>query len=664
MCGFAGLLGGSSLLGEVAQFELIKRMTDTVVRRGPDDSGYWVDPFQRVGLGHRRLSIVDLSQNGHQPMVSSNGRYVLAFNGEIYNHLDLRKELEKISTALPIAFKTIFEWRGQSDTETLLAGIEAWGFEATIIKSIGMFSIALWDRETNSLTLARDRMGEKPLYFGWQGSGDERVFLFGSELKALKAHPSFSSDIDRGALSLLLRHNYIPAPYSIYKGIAKLEPGSLLSVSLRQPEPKLWKYWDSVEVAVSGLEKQFSGTAHEAANELEILVKDAVRQQMVADVPLGAFLSGGVDSSTIVALMQAQSSRAVKTFTIGFSDKAYNEAPYAKNVAQHLGTEHTDLYITAHEAMKVIALLPSLYCEPFSDPSQIPTVLLSQLTRQQVTVALSGDGGDELFCGYTRYFEVNKIWHRISNIPKPLRSFASGCITSLSPTSWDVLEHILPRLKRYGSFGAKMHRRAKVLASRSVDELYMELISHVQNPADWVIDGKEPVTRLTSLSSSLDGLDNLQRLMALDMVSYLPDDILVKIDRAAMSVSLEGRVPFLDHRIVEFAGSLPTDYKFHAGQAKWPLRQILCRYVPMELIDRPKMGFGVPLQDWLRGPLFDWAESLLDETRLKREGYFHANVIRRKWAEHLIGKYDWSSQLWSVLMFQAWLENNFVASSD
>jgi asparagine synthase (glutamine-hydrolysing) len=662
MCGFAGLLGGSSVLGEVAQFELTKRMTDTVVRRGPDDSGYWVDSFQRIGLGHRRLSIVDLSQNGHQPMVSSNGRYVLTFNGEIYNHLDLRKELEKISNALPIAFKTIFEWRGQSDTETLLAGIEAWGFEATIMKSIGMFSIALWDRETNSLTLARDRMGEKPLYYGWQGSGDERVFLFGSELKALKAHPAFSSEIDRGALSLLLRHNYIPAPYSIYKGIAKLEPGSLLSVSLRQPEPKLWKYWDSVEVAVSGLEKQFPGTAHEAANELEILVKDAVRQQMVADVPLGAFLSGGVDSSTIVALMQAQSSRAVKTFTIGFSDKAYNEATFAKNVAQHLGTEHTELYITAHEAMKAIALLPSLYCEPFSDPSQIPTVLLSKLTRQHVTVALSGDGGDELFCGYNRYFEVNKIWRRISNIPKPLRSFASGCITSLSPTSLDSLERILPRLKRDGSLGAKMHRRAKVLASRSVNELYIELISHVQNPADWVIDGKEPITRLTSLSSSLDGLDNFQRLMALDMVSYLPDDILVKIDRAAMSVSLEGRVPFLDHRIVEFAGSLPTDYKFSAGQAKWPLRQVLCRYVPMELIDRPKMGFGVPLQDWLRGPLFDWAESLLDESRLNREGYFRANVIRRKWAEHLSGKYDWSSQLWSVLMFQAWLENNFVAS--
>lgn len=650
MCGFAGMLGGYADYEAGGYGALLKRMADTIVHRGPDDSGYWFDANQRIGLGHRRLSIVDLSPAGHQPMVSNGRGLVIAFNGEIYNHLIIRAELEELGRA-PV-------WRGHSDTETLLAGFEAWGVEATLKKSIGMFALALWDFAQNTLTLARDRMGEKPLYYGWQGSGDERVFLFGSELKALKVHPAFSADINRGALCLLLRYNYIPAPYSIYHGIAKLEPGCLLTISLGQPDPKISKYWDIVEVARAGVARPFSGTADEAVDALELLVKDAVRQQMMADVPLGAFLSGGIDSSTVVALMQSQSSRPIKTFTIGFNEEDYNEAVHAKAVARYLGTEHTELYITSEQAMEVIPRLSSLYCEPFSDSSQIPTFLVSQLARQHVTVSLSGDAGDELFCGYNRYLATNKLWKKLSTVPTPLRALAAKGITSLSPSAWDDFAHFIPGAGRYASFGDKMHKGAKVLASRTVDELYTGVVSHLRNPSDWVIGGQEPATHLSGLRPDLCGLDAVERMMALDTISYLPDDILVKVDRAAMGVSLESRVPFLDHRVVEFAWSLPLSYKLRDGQTKWPLRQILYRHVPRELIDRPKMGFGVPLHDWLRGPLRNWAETLLDEARLRREGYFHSAPIRQKWAEHLSGQRNWEYQLWNVLMFQAWLEEN------
>jgi asparagine synthase (glutamine-hydrolysing) len=549
-------------------------------------------------------------------------------------------------------------WRGHSDTETLLAGFDAWGVEATVKQCVGMFAFSVWDKQTRTLTLGRDRMGEKPLYYGWQGGGNERVFLFGSELKALKAHPAFAADIDRGALCLLLRHNYIPAPYSIYQGIAKLEPGCLLSVSLAQPDPKIWKYWDTVQVARAGVASPFAGTADEAVDALEVLAKDAVRQQMMADVPLGAFLSGGIDSSTVVALMQTQSLRPVKTFTIGFNEEGYNEAVHAKAVAQQLGTEHTELYVTPAQAMEVIPRMPGLYCEPFSDSSQIPTFLVSQLAKQHVSVSLSGDAGDELFCGYNRYQITVKLWHKLALVPAPLRALVAIGITALSPTAWDSLAGIIPGGGRYAALGDKLHKGAGVLASTTVDQLYVGMVSHLRNPAEWVIGGQEPTTYLTGLRPELGGLSAVERMMALDAISYLPDDILVKVDRAGMGVSLESRVPFLDHRVVEFAWSLPLKYKLREGQTKWALRQVLYRHVPRELIDRPKMGFGVPLDDWLRGPLREWAEELLGEARLAKEGYFHPAPVRQIWAEHLSGRRNWMAQLWNVLMFQAWLEAN------
>jgi asparagine synthase (glutamine-hydrolysing) len=650
MCGLVGFLGGAvDMRGDDA---LLRSMADTLIHRGPDDGGVWCDIEQRVGIGHRRLAIVDLSPAGHQPMVSANGRYVIAFNGEIYNHLNLRKELAQIPLGPLFSKGGIHEWRGHSDTETLLAGIEAWGLEITLKKSIGMFAIAMWDKQTQTLTLARDRVGEKPLYYGWQGSGHEQVFLFASEIKALKAHPTFIADIDRGALCLLLRHNYIPAPYSIYQGIAKLEPGCLLSVSLAQPKPKIWKYWDAVAVARGGMAQPFVGSPEQAVSALEVLLKDAVRQQMMADVPLGAFLSGGVDSSTVVALMQAQSSRPVKTFTIGFNEEAYSEAVHAKAVAQHLGTEHTELYVSPEQAMEVIPRLPGLYCEPFADSSQIPTFLVSQLAKQHVTVSLSGDAGDELFCGYNRYQITASLWKGLSLIPRRLRSIASKGITAISPQVWNRYAGFVP----WKSVGDKLHKGASVMTSASVAELYMGMVSSWDDPAALVIGGAEPATLLTGNSPLLSGLNDVQRMMALDTLSYLPDDILVKVDRAAMGNSLESRVPFLDHRVVDFAWRLPMEYKLHDGQTKWALRQVLYRYVPSEFIERPKMGFGFPIDSWLRGSLRDWAEELLDESRLRRDGYFNPVSISQKWAEHLSGRRNWSSQLWPVLMFQAWLE--------
>jgi asparagine synthase (glutamine-hydrolysing) len=644
MCGIAGYWGG---MERADALDLATRMANAIVHRGPDDSGVWLDVEAGIALGHRRLSILDLSPAGHQPMASLSGRYVIAFNGEIYNHLDLRRELGA------------WAWCGHSDTETLLAGFEIWGFQKTLQRAVGMFAIALWDKEERSLTLARDRMGEKPLYYGWQGN----TFLFGSELKALKAHPVFRGEIDRGALTLLLRHNYIPAPYSIYTGIHKLQPGTWLQIpsgmgmnAALESEPKA--YWSLRDVVSAGQAAPFAGSETDAVNALEVLAKDAVRQQMMADVPLGAFLSGGVDSSTVVALMQAQSSRPVKTFTIGFSEEDYNEAVHAKAVARHLGTEHTELYVSAQQAMEVIPRLPGLYCEPFADSSQIPTFLVSQLAKQHVTVSLSGDAGDELFCGYNRYQLTEKLWHKLALVPAQLRASVAEGITALSPAAWDRLAGIIPGAGRYAALGDKLHKGAGVLASTTVDELYMGMVSHLRSPADWVIGGQEPPTHLTGLRPDLDGLGAVERMMALDTISYLPDDILVKVDRAGMGVSLESRVPFLDHRLVEFAWSLPLTYKLREGQTKWPLRQVLYRHVPRELIDRPKMGFGVPLHDWLRGPLRDWAEDLLGEVRLQREGYFHPAPIRKIWAEHLSGRRNWMAQLWNVLMFQAWLEAN------
>ena len=509
-------------------------------------------------------------------MHSASGRYVIAFNGEIYNHLSLRQTLENAENAP--------SWCGHSDTETLLAGFDIWGIQGTVERAVGMFAFAVWDRQNGTLTLGRDRLGEKPLYYGWQGYGATSVFLFGSELKALKKHPAFESNINRGAISIQLRHNYIPAPHSIYKGIFKLLPGCLLSVSEQQPEPKVWAYWSLAEVAKSGITNVFSGNDQLAVDKLEALLNDAVSKQMIADVPLGAFLSGGVDSSTIVALMQAQSSRSIKTFSIGFDEKSYNEAVHAKAVAEHLGTDHNELYVTAEQARSVIPNLATLYDEPFSDSSQIPTFLVSQLARQHVTVSLSGDAGDELFCGYNRYQVTANLWRKLAAVPMPLRKLTARCLTNISPHTWNrlaiTLSHLIPGSGWLDNIGDKLHKGAEVLPSQSAHLLYLGLVSHWKEPGSVVIKGREPPTFLTSNLPNLDGLDDVQRMMALDMMTYLPNDILTKVDRAAMGVSLETRIPFLDQQLVEFAWSLPQSMKLRDGQSKWVLRQVLYRHVP------------------------------------------------------------------------------------
>ncbi|MBP4046236.1 asparagine synthase (glutamine-hydrolyzing) [Chromobacterium violaceum] len=648
MCGFVGVLGALENIDNH-----LKSMADAIAHRGPDDDGFWKDTDTGIALAHRRLAIVDLSPAGHQPMMCSSGRYVIAFNGEIYNHVELRNKLKTSGHVL--------NWRGHSDTETLLAGFDTWGVRSTIEQSIGMFAIAVWDRQERKLLLIRDRLGEKPVYYGWQSNGHSACFLFGSELKALKKHPAFNAEIDRNALSLLMRHNYVPTPHSIYKGIYKLEPGSILSISLAERDPVVIPYWSLVDKAKTGHDAPYQGTVSQAIDDLEKLLMSAVKQQMAADVPLGAFLSGGIDSSTVVALMQAQSDRPVKTFTIGFNEEGYNEAVHAKAVAKHLGTEHTELYITPKEALDVVPMLPSMYCEPFSDSSQVPTYLVSKLAKKHVTVSLSGDAGDELFSGYTRYTLTKNLWNKIAWMPSGLRDISAGLIRSASPDAWNKFGHtarsIIPANLKLSNFGDKIHKGADVIGAKSINDLYLGLVSHWRNEGV-VLGAQDLPTFLKGNSPDLGKLDDIQKMMALDAITYLPDDILVKVDRAAMSVSLEGRVPFLDHRVVEFAWRLPMSLKQRDGVGKWALRQVLYRHVPKELIERPKMGFGVPIEQWLRGPLKEWAEDLLSESRLKSDGYFDHKLVRQKWSEHLSGARNWQYHLWDVLMFQAWLESN------
>ena len=683
MCGFAGFLDRSETTRAETLTEVTGRMIDTLVHRGPDDGGVWVDPLACVALGHRRLSILDLSAAGHQPMLSRSGRYVVAFNGEIYNHLELRRELDSDPQSVdhplfdrqPVLAaegtssypnphpSPLLEgegansgWRGHSDTETLLAAVEAWGVGEALKRFVGMFAFALWDRHDKVLYLARDRLGEKPLYYGWQ----EEVLLFGSELKAFKPHSAFRAEIDREALTLLLRYNYIPAPFTIYRGIKKLPPGTFVALGAHRSEAHPVSYWTARDAALRGQLQPYSGTEGEAVEALDALLRQAVAGQMVADVPLGAFLSGGFDSSTVVALMQAQSSRPVKTFTIGFKEQEYNEAEHAKAVARHLGTEHTELYVTPEEAMAVIPKLPVLYDEPFADSSQIPTFLVSQLARQHVTVSLSGDGGDELFGGYNRYFWGANFWRRMHYLPRSLRTALAGGLTVVPPRYWDTLFRsfgfLLPPALRYASPGDKLHKLSFLLSAKNPEDVHFDLVSHWKEPSRLVRGAEEPATVLNTPVQWPELRDLEHRMMYLDTVSYLPDDILVKVDRAAMGVSLETRVPLLDHRVVEFAWSLPLSMKIREDKGKWLLRQVLYRYVPPSIMERPKMGFGVPIEHWLRGPLKAWAEALIDSKRLKREGYFNPVLIREKWQQHLSGRRNWSYYLWDVLMFQAWLE--------
>jgi len=655
MCGIAGFVGFQGLTGGQAR-EVAVEMALRIAHRGPDDAGVWVDDSLEVALGHRRLSIVDLSPAGHQPMHSDSGRYVMVFNGEIYNHQALRDQLSS-GNGPPV------KWKGHSDTETLLGCFDAWGVEKTFQATVGMFAIALVDRETRELFLARDRIGEKPLYYGWQNG----TLLFGSELKALKAHPKFAGEIERNAIALQLRHNCIPAPYSIYKGIQKLPPGTFLRVCVgasptqagsqsghgNAPKP----YWSLAETVLEGQRNPFAGDDVEAVDTLDRLLRDSVRQQMVADVPLGAFLSGGIDSSTIVALMQAQSARPVRTFTIGFREPGYNEAEHAKAVAKHLGTDHTELYVSPTEALDVIPRLPMLYDEPFSDSSQIPTFLISQLTRRHVTVSLSGDAGDELFYGYRQYFRMVRIWKTLCRLPRAVRQVVGRAIQSLSVSGWNRIAGpfipVLPAEMR--NVGHKAHKLADMLEACAPETMYRGQISHWGRPSEIVVGAEEPQTVLSDHACWCELADVESRIMYLDAMSYLPDDILAKVDRAAMGVSLETRIPMLDHRVVEFAWRLPMRMKVRNGQGKWILRQVLNKYVPKELIDRPKMGFGVPIDSWLRGPLRDWSEGLLGESRLRQEGFFDPGPIREKWAAHLSGR-NWQYHLWDVLMFQAWLE--------
>jgi asparagine synthase (glutamine-hydrolysing) len=646
MCGIAGFLDtpGSAHL-ELKEMAL--QMARAVRHRGPDDEGVWADPFEGIALGHERLAIVDLSVEGHQPMHSASGRYVVSFNGEIYNHRSLRTELDGFG----------HRFRGHSDTEVMLSAIDRWGLDRSLPRFNGMFAFALWDRDQRVLHLVRDRIGEKPLYYGLAGDS----LLFGSELKALRAHPSFDAGIDREALALFFQYKFIPAPHTIYQGIRKLLPGTVLSVragrkgNLPEPSP----YWTAQQAVEAALVEPFTGTAAEAANELERLLLDAVRLRMEADVPLGAFLSGGVDSSTVVALMQTQSNRPVRTFTIGFDDHTYDESGNARSVATLLGTDHTDLYLSPQEAMDVVPRLPVLYDEPFADSSQIPTLLVSSMARREVAVSLSGDGGDELFAGYNRYLWAQRVWSRTRWAPKLVRRTGARMLSAISPASWEAVMRLpgglLPRSLRQRSPGDKLHKLAGILAADGQDQMYRRLVSHWTDPTSLVL-GAGPTSDIAAPGLEPPMNDFTLRMMYRDLVTYLPDDILAKVDRASMAVSLEVRVPFLDHRVVEFAWRLPLSFKVRGGRSKWVLRQVLHRHVPDTLIDRPKMGFGVPIYSWLRGPMRDWVETLLDGHRLRQEGYLDPAPIRAKWAEHLSGTRNWQYHLWDVLMFQAWLE--------
>jgi asparagine synthase (glutamine-hydrolysing) len=652
VCGIVGVVGGAPLPPET-----FAAMRDALHRRGPDGEGAWTDAEARVSLGHRRLAVVELSDAGAQPMVSHDGRFVLTFNGEIYNHREMRQRFESAHGAR--------SWRGHSDTETLLEWIAARGVAAAVEHAIGMFAFAVWDRRDRRLTLARDRFGEKPMYYGWSGD----AFLFASELQPFRRYPGFDRAVDRDVAALYLQWAHVPAPYAIHPRTYKLQPGCLLVLDAARsagapssapfapftaPGLAIERYWSLADRVTAGA-RDLVRDPQEAVDGLDRLLADAVRLQSDADVPLGAFLSGGIDSSTIVALMQAQASRPVRTFSIGFSEEGFNEAEDAKRVAAHLGTSHTEMYVTPSMARDVIPLLPSLYAEPFADASQIPTYLVSRMTREHVTVALSGDAGDELFGGYNRYFWGERVWKRVAWMPAGIRHLAGRTIEAVPAAGWDALGRAVPGMRGVARLGDKAHKLARRMRTvDSMDGLYRSLVTE-WSPTDGAVAGSQ---RLRTLFDD-PGFGAVvpagaARMMFFDTMTYLPDTILQKVDRAAMAVSLETRVPFLDHRVVEYAWRVPMAMKIREGQGKWLLRQVLDRYVPRALVDRPKAGFGVPIAAWLRGPLRPWAEELLGPAALHRVGLLAEGPVRSRWHEHLSGTRDWATQLWPALMLQAW----------
>ena len=650
MCGIAGFLGDAR-----SGSALLDRMARTIVHRGPDDSGIWLDAEAGIGFAHRRLSIVDLSPMGHQPMHSADDRFVISYNGEIYNHADLRRELDSLGKAPDGG------WRGHSDTETLVQAIAVLGLDAALDRAVGMFAFALWDKRDRALHLVRDRFGEKPLYYGWAG----RDFVFGSELKALRAHPSFNGEIDRRALHQLAARTYIPAPLSIYRGIFKVEPGCILTVTtdaIGNPigEPprvdatggplRLRRYWSYGDVVDQGLADPI-GDPHEALAALEDVLGQAIRDQSVADVPVGAFLSGGIDSSSIVALYQKYSNVAVRTFTIGFEEAGFDEASHAKAVAAHLGTVHHEHYVSVKEAREVIPLLPAMYDEPFADSSQIPTFLVSRFAREQVTVALTGDGGDELFAGYNRHFAAPRLWNQLKRVPRPLRALAGRPLSQLPSRFWNGAAGLVGDA-RPPSFGAKVQKALRLAATaQSFDDIYLSFLDEWSLEPSPVIGGGGAGFAFELAGSKSDTV----RMMQCDATSYLPDDILCKVDRASMAVSLETRVPFLDHRVAALAARIPLDLKVRGGVGKHILRELLYREAPRALFERPKAGFAVPVGEWIKGPLRPWAEELLDSAQMGQEGWFDAAIVQRRWRDHLTGRRDSTPALWAILMFQAWV---------
>lgn len=647
MCGIAGFFDSTIPRDDLAG--IARAMGDAIAHRGPDDQGIWLDEDASLALSHRRLSIVDLSPAGHQPMISASGRFVLVFNGEIYNHRELRQQLE--------AERLAPEWRGCSDTEVLLEATAAWGLDRALSASRGMFALALYDRSQRTLSLARDRLGEKPLYFGRAGS----AFLFASEVSAFAQHPRFSGEIDGDAVADFMRYSYVPAPRSIYCGLQKLKPGMIADVDVATGTVETRAYW-GIETAYEGaVAQRMSQSRDEAIEAFDALLRSAVSEQMIADVPLGAFLSGGIDSSLVVAMMQTLSARPVRTFTIGFEAAQYNEAPFAKAVAAHLGTAHTELYVTERDALDVVADLSAIYSEPFADASQIPTFLVAKLARQSVTVALSGDGGDEVFGGYSRHQLARARWAQIARLPFPVRQRISRLFKALPPSVSRALIYApLAALGKGGAptrFDERLSKEIDAFGARDDEGLYQLLSARWPLAESPVLSGRElPLP-------NVGGDSHMRHMMLCDMARYLPDDVLHKVDRAAMSRSLETRVPLLDQRIVEFGMSLSDDVLAFEGTSKWPMRALLARYVPPALTNRPKMGFSLPIGDWLRGGLREWAEDLLSEASLRADGYLDARVVRGAWARHLAGNAGLEHGLWNALMLTQWLRSSRGARS-